>query len=69
MCTFDFLFRLTGVYAFVCLFHMTLLRAFQGGPNESVPTLVQVCRDSWWRNLFYVTNYEFSYVDNMEAVS
>ena len=61
--------RLTGVYAFVCLFHMTLLRVFQGGPLESIPSLIKVCRDSWWRSLFYVTNYEFSYVENTESVS
>ena len=64
------LFRLTGVYAFVCLFHMTLLRVFQGGPLESVPELVKICRGSWWRNFLYITNFELTYVDEAaEAVS
>ena len=60
---------MTGVYAFVCVFHMTLLRAFQGGAIEGIPYLVKICRDSWWRNLLYLTNFEFSYVENMECVS
>ncbi len=63
-------FRLTGVYAFVVLFHMTLLRGFSGGPNDFIPSLINLCRSSWWRNLLYLTNYDLKldYVENTGAV-
>ena len=64
-------FRLTGVYAFVILFHMTLLRVFTGGPGDLLPTTIQSCRLSWWRHLLYVTNYDFKsdYFDSSITVS
>jgi hypothetical protein len=66
-----FSFRLTGIYAFVVLFHMTLLKGFQSGPFNSASEMVRMCRNSWWRNLLYVTNFEFhtDYVDNQASVS
>ena len=50
--------RLTGVYAYVILFHMTLFRGLKNGPLMSwfIPKVVQVCQDSWWKNILYITN-------------
>ncbi len=50
-------FRLTGVYAFLVLFHMTLFRGFKGGAADYVPILVDSCRVNWWKNMLYITNY------------
>ena len=56
---------MTGVYAFVILFHMTFYRWLKNGPslNWYIPEVVEVCRNTWWKNVLYVTNFEFSYME------
>lgn len=51
--------RLTPVYAFMILFHATLLIDVQSGPlwKHVAETERSFCRSHWWTNLLYVNNY------------
>ncbi|XP_055708626.1 nose resistant to fluoxetine protein 6-like isoform X1 [Phlebotomus papatasi] len=51
--------RLTPVYAFMILFHATLLIDVQSGPlwKHVAETERSFCRSNWWTNLLYVNNY------------
>ena len=49
--------RLTGVYAIIVGFHCTLYILLATGPTSAVSEEVNICRDSWWKNLLYITNF------------
>ena len=62
----QFLCRLTGVYAFIVLLHMTLLGIFQvstpqlkaAGPYSNIDHAKEMCQNVWWKNLLYVGIYK-----------
>ena len=58
--------RLTGVYAFILCFNMTLYGVFSQAPAGDVAREVEFCRDVWWKNLLYVGIYRFG-LDNPAA--
>ena len=50
-------FRLTGVYAFIVLFHVSLMRYVPIGPANKIDYYVTSCQEGWWTNLLYVNNF------------
>jgi len=60
--------RLTGMYAFVVLFHMSLLKYMDSGPNSRVPLIRNDCQKSWWRNLLYINNLNYRGHYNVETM-
>ena len=53
-----FVFRLTGIFALIILFHVSLLRYLPYGPVDLLSGIqVAMCQDVWWYDLLYVNNF------------
>jgi len=56
------------MYAFVVLFHMSLIKYMDGGPNSYVQKTRSDCLKSWWRNLLYINNLNYRGHYNVETM-
>ena len=64
------IFRLTAVYGVVVFFFSTVFKHFDFGPLNSVEADTEICAESYWKNLFYITNIEnVGSTSGLEAVS
>ena len=52
----DIFFRLTGIYAFIVFFHVSVYRHVNFGPTHYPDIEVGICRKAPWRNLLYINN-------------
>jgi len=50
-------FRITGIYAIVVGFYASLFKFFEWGPKNRVEDVVDICKESWYTNLAYITIY------------
>ncbi|GFR30456.1 nose resistant to fluoxetine protein 6 [Trichonephila clavata] len=52
--------RLTPVYMIVLAFHTTLFGYLGSGPVWAAPNTDPNCHSTWWWNLLYINNFQFS---------
>ena len=50
-------FRLTGIYALVILFHVSIYQFIPWGHSNFQFVQENACKEHWWKNLAYINNF------------